>query len=66
MTCTTHHRACDCREDKIKELLSDVIRAHSDPTDPDYNKCDEAPCKWCADAMRLIGTESSEKKGGES
>lgn len=53
-TCTTHHIACDCREEKLKELLEDVMTGHKDPNDSIYNGCDKALCAWCEDTHILI------------
>jgi hypothetical protein len=54
MPCTTHHYACACREESFKELLCEVMRAHADPDNPEYNECDIEPCEWCTRAGELI------------
>ena len=58
-SCTTHHHACDCREEELKELLGEVMRAHADPDNPEYNECDVEPCEWCTRAADLIGCTPS-------
>lgn len=54
MKCTNHHFACECREDRIRELLEDVMRCHSTPDDGNYNECDKDPCAWCIEALAVI------------
>lgn len=39
-----------------KELLLEVVQLHSDPDISEYNECDKAPCEWCVQAKRLIGS----------
>lgn len=51
--CTSHHLACECREAALAALLNEVMLAHANPNDPDYNECDKSPCQWCQIARWL-------------
>ena len=55
-TCTTHHKACACRELIMADLLKDIMQAHADPNDLDYNECDVEMCLWCSKAQELMGS----------
>ena len=48
--------AADARADdqKVKELLTDVMALHSNPDCPEYNGCDKTPCAWCEDARKIV------------
>jgi hypothetical protein len=34
-------------------LMQEIVEAHADKTDPNYNQCDEDKCAWCVDALAL-------------
>lgn len=39
---------------KIIDLLQEVVRSHRDPDSPEYNECDTAECEWCRRAKAAI------------
>jgi hypothetical protein len=53
-TCPTHHFACDCRERDIRNLISEMMRDHANPSCAKYNGCDRRKCAWCEEAARII------------
>ncbi len=61
MNHTTHHHGCDCREEKVRELLHEIMAIHADHDNPGYNGCDTIKCKWCVEAERLVGALPKEK-----
>jgi len=42
------------RLEKAVGLLKEVRQWHSDPSLPEYNHCDTAPCHFCEQAAEII------------
>lgn len=42
------------RETLIRELLTEIVKRHADPDDPDYSWCDDDPCMWCVNANKVL------------
>lgn len=51
MNCTTHHCACDCREEKMKLICKEVIWLHREG----------CTCKVCEAIRELYGDNFVEK-----
>jgi hypothetical protein len=43
------------RWDLVEPLLTDILAAHADPNNPDYNECEteDTQCQWCQSAAAL-------------
>ncbi len=55
--CTTHHYACDCREEKMLLICRQLIKEHNELKKfmAGFVKYEMCHCPACVAAMRLYG-----------
>lgn len=41
--------------ESLRDLLTEIVQIHADPTDPGYNECDVDKCQWCEQAIYWMG-----------
>jgi len=65
MKCTTHHNACDCREEKMRFVCLEVIREHATAKNflSGFGKQEKCNCQVCKTIRKLYKINIIESNG---